>query len=265
MAGHDALEALMLEYDGRYSAWSTGDKREAYRHASAHDKPVPMAEALHQTHFTPCATLGMISCCQQICLTSAPICHRQSMVLEHISSTHGAQAGALATALARAGQKPGSTSAADESIPASGADASATLGRMHSSDPSLPAVKPGAAVKLLRSARCSLLQCSLQIGEHCAVSVRAELVSPVAEPAEVNKELCSHCHNQVPQVTWSWPCRDLAEDDSCPIHSRGMAGLQDKLFTVNFKQGLSALRQRHIEAIVRSRFGLAGNLLYCFI
>ena len=39
-----------------------------------------------------------------------------------------------------------------------------------------------------------------------------------------------------------------------------MAGLHDKLFILNFRQGLDTLRQRHIEAIVRSRFALVGKL-----
>ncbi len=54
-------------------------------------------------------------------------------------------------------------------------------------------------------------------------------------------------------------CRKLAEDESCCIESQGMAGLQDKLFVLNYKKGLETLRQRHIEAIVRERFGIVGE------
>ena len=43
-----------------------------------------------------------------------------------------------------------------------------------------------------------------------------------------------------------------------------MAGLHDKLFVLNFRQGLDTLRQRHIEAIVRSRFALVGEPLSVF-
>ena len=39
-----------------------------------------------------------------------------------------------------------------------------------------------------------------------------------------------------------------------------MAGLQDKLFVLNHKKGLETLRQRHIEAIVRERFTIVGEL-----
>ena len=39
-----------------------------------------------------------------------------------------------------------------------------------------------------------------------------------------------------------------------------MAGLQDKLFVLNYKKGLEMLRQRHIEAIVRERFTIVGEL-----
>lgn len=39
-----------------------------------------------------------------------------------------------------------------------------------------------------------------------------------------------------------------------------MAGLQDKLFVLNYKKGLERLRQRHIEAIVRERFTIVGEL-----
>ena len=39
-----------------------------------------------------------------------------------------------------------------------------------------------------------------------------------------------------------------------------MAGLQDKLFALNYKKGLETLRQRHIEAIVRERFTIVGEL-----
>ncbi len=35
------------------------------------------------------------------------------------------------------------------------------------------------------------------------------------------------------------PAGELAEDDSCCIESRGMAGLQDKLFVLNYKKGLA--------------------------
>ena len=109
--------------------------------------------------------LGVTSCCQLTCLTKSHICHRQSLVLEHISSSHGAQTGALAAALVRAGQKPGSSNATDESMPAAGADAAAALDRLRSVDPSLPAVKPDAAVNVLRYAQCSLLRRSLHSGE----------------------------------------------------------------------------------------------------
>lgn len=38
-----------------------------------------------------------------------------------------------------------------------------------------------------------------------------------------------------------------------------MAGLNDKLFVLNFKKGLEKLRQRHIEAIVHKRFTIVGE------
>ena len=38
-----------------------------------------------------------------------------------------------------------------------------------------------------------------------------------------------------------------------------MAGLQDKLFVLNYKKGLATLRQRHIETIVRERFTIVGG------
>ena len=65
-------------------------------------------------------------------------------------------------------------------------------------------------------------------------------------------------------VSWctsmvSCGCRKLAEDDSCCVESQGMAGLQDKLFVLNYKKGLETLRQRHIEAIVRERFTIVGE------
>ena len=82
-----------------------------------------------------------------------------------MSSAHGAQAGALAAALVRAGQKLGSNPAADESMPATGADAAAALAKLRSVDPSLPAVKPDAAAKLLRFVHRDLLQRSLHSGE----------------------------------------------------------------------------------------------------
>ena len=78
---------------------------------------------------------------------------RQALCLEHTEGAHGEEAGALATALLKAGQKPGSADPVDESWPVAGADAAAMLSKMRSTDPSLPAMKQEAAVKLLRYAR----------------------------------------------------------------------------------------------------------------
>ncbi len=72
--------------------------------------------------------------------------------MEHTEGTHGEQAGALAAALLKAGQKPGSADPVDESWPVAGADAAVTLSKMRSTDPGLPVLKQDAAVKLLRYA-----------------------------------------------------------------------------------------------------------------
>ncbi len=72
--------------------------------------------------------------------------------MEHTEGAHAAQAGALAAALLKAGQKPGSADPVDESWPEAGADAADTLAKMRSTDPGLPALKQDAAVKLLRYA-----------------------------------------------------------------------------------------------------------------
>ena len=56
----------------------------------------------------------------------------------------------MAAALVKAGQKLGSADLDDESRPVTGADIAATLSKMRSADPSLPAMKQEAAVKLLR-------------------------------------------------------------------------------------------------------------------
>lgn len=90
---------------------------------------------------------SFITCC---------CCSRQALCREHLQSAHGEEAGALAAALIRAGQKPGSSGGYDESAPVTGADASATLAKMRSADPSLPAVKPDDAVKLLRYEVCRM-------------------------------------------------------------------------------------------------------------
>ena len=50
-------------------------------------------------------------------------------------------------------------------MPATGADAAAALAKLRSVDPSLPAVKPDAAAKLLRFVHRDLLQRSLHSGE----------------------------------------------------------------------------------------------------
>lgn len=55
-------------------------------------------------------------------------------------------------------------------------------------------------------------------------------------------------------------CRELAEDEGCLVQSRGMAGLQDKLFVLKFRKGLETLRQRHIETVVRERFTIVGEI-----
>ena len=78
-------------------------------------------------------------------------CCRQALCIEHVESAHGAEAGALAAALLKAGQKLGSADPADES--ATGADAVNTLAKMRSTDTGLPAMKQEAAVQLLRYAR----------------------------------------------------------------------------------------------------------------
>lgn len=50
-------------------------------------------------------------------------------------------------------------------MPATGADAAAALAKLRSVDPTLPAVKPDAAAKLLRFVHRDLLQRSLHNGE----------------------------------------------------------------------------------------------------
>ena len=78
------------------------------------------------------------------------VCCRQSMCIEHTESAHGTQAGALAAALLKAGQKHRSADPDGQSWPVTGADAVAMLSKMRSTDSSLPAMKQEAAVKLLR-------------------------------------------------------------------------------------------------------------------
>lgn len=77
-------------------------------------------------------------------------CRRLALCIEHIEGAHGAQAGSLASALVRAGQRPGSADGDDEANPMSGADAAARLAKMRATDASLPAIKQDAAVRLLR-------------------------------------------------------------------------------------------------------------------
>ena len=79
---------------------------------------------------------------------SSVSCRRLALCIEHIEGAHGAQAGSLASALVRAGQRPGS--ADGEANPMSGADAAARLAKMRATDASLPAIKQDAAVRLLR-------------------------------------------------------------------------------------------------------------------
>ena len=58
-------------------------------------------------------------------------------------------------------------------MPATGADAAAALARLRSLDPSLPAVKPDAAAKLLRFVHRDLLRRSLHSGDIDAAIMRA--------------------------------------------------------------------------------------------
>ena len=84
-----------------------------------------------------------------ISLTPDMTC-RQALCIEHTEGAHGGEAGALAAALLKAGQKTGSTEPPDESWPVAGADAAAMLSKMRSREPSLPAMKQETVVKLLR-------------------------------------------------------------------------------------------------------------------
>ena len=77
-------------------------------------------------------------------------CRRLALCIEHIEGAHGAQAGSLASALVRAGQRPGRADGDNEAKPMSGADTAAMLAKMRATDASLPAIKQDAAVRLLR-------------------------------------------------------------------------------------------------------------------
>ena len=56
----------------------------------------------------------------------------------------------MASALVRAGQRPGIAHGDDEAKPMSGADTAAMLAKMRATDASLPGIKQDAAVKLLK-------------------------------------------------------------------------------------------------------------------